>query len=148
MTSFRFPLERIRSLRERREDLAKQELSAALARRMSCVERLTAMGEEISGAFVAQRAAAAAPASAHDLLAHQAYLERMADAREASEQDLGRHDVEVEQRRDVAREASRDRQALERLKERRRTDYARAMARAEAVALDEIALTQHRRSTA
>jgi flagellar FliJ protein len=147
VTPFRFPLERIRALRERSEDLAKQELAGALARRTSCVERLNAMGAEISGAFVAQRSAATVGASAHDLLAHQAYLERIEQAHDAGEQDLGRHDAEVGVRRDAVREAARERQALERLKERRRADHARALARAEGATLDEIALTQHRRST-
>ena len=48
--------------------------------------------------------------------------------------------------RDALREAPRQRQALERLKERRRADHERAVARAECAVLDEIALVQHRRS--
>lgn len=147
MTSFRFPLERLRALRERGEDLAKQELAGALARRDSCADRLRLMGEQAAGAFAAQRAASADEAtSARDLVAHQAYLERMEQAREAGQLDLDRHDAEVGARRDALREAARERQALERLKERRRADHARAVARAEGALLDEIALTQHRRS--
>jgi flagellar protein FliJ len=148
VTPFRFPLERLRALRERSEDLAKQELAGALARRTSCAERLRAAGEELAGAFRAQRDVAVAPASAQQLLAQQAYLERVEQAREASELDLGRHDAEVDARRDALREAARDRQTLERLKERRRADHALAAARAEGAALDEIALAQHRRSGA
>jgi flagellar protein FliJ len=147
VTPFRFPLERIRALRERGEDLAKQELAGALTRRESCADRLRAMGDEIAGAFQAQRASAAAgPASALDLVAHQAYLERMEQIREAGQLDLDRHEAEVDARRDALREAARQRQALERLKDRRRADHERAVARAEGVVLDEIALSQHRRS--
>lgn len=147
MTPFRFPLERLRALRERGEDLAKQDLAAALSRHASCAERVRAMGEQVSGAFAAQRAAAAGGAtSPHDLAAHQAYLERMEQARDASRLDLDRHDAEVGARRDALREAARQRQALERLKDRRRADHERAAARAEGAVLDEIALTQHRRS--
>ena len=146
MSAFRFPLERLRALRERGEDLAKQELAGALTRRTSCAERLRAVGEEIAGAFAAQREAAAAPLRPQDLLARQAYLERVEQAREASALDLDRHDAEVAARRDALREAARQRQALERLKERRRADHARETARAEHVTLDEIALVQHRRS--
>jgi flagellar FliJ protein len=145
VAAFRFPLERIRALRERSEDLAKQELAGALSRRTSCVDRLRAVGDEISSAFAAQRAVGTAPAGSHDLLAHQAYLERIEQARQASELDLGRHDAEVAARRDALREAARERQALERLKERRRADHARSAARAEGLVLDEIALAQHRR---
>lgn len=147
MTSFRFPLERLRALRERGEDLAKQELAGALSRQASCADRLRAMGDEVAGAFAAQRSAASdGSASAHDLAAHQAYLERMEQAREAGQLDLDRHDAEVGARRDALREAARQRQALERLKDRRRADHDRAVARAEGAVLDEIALTQHRRS--
>lgn len=147
MTPFRFPLERLRALRERGEDLAKQELAGALHRQARCAERLRAMGEEVAGAFSAQRAAAAGgSSSAADLLAAQAYLERMEHARDASQLDLDRHDAEVGARVDALREAARERQALERLKERRRADHERAAARAEGAVLDEIAMTQHRRS--
>jgi flagellar FliJ protein len=147
VTSFRFPLERLRALRERGEDLAKQELAGALHRRAHCAERLRAVGEEVAGAFAAQRAAAASgPARPTDLAAHQVYLERIEQVREAGRLDLDRHDAEVGARRDALREAARQRQALERLKERRRADHERAAARAEGAVLDEIALTQHRRS--
>ncbi|HEX4806560.1 MAG TPA: hypothetical protein VFU94_11730, partial [Conexibacter sp.] len=96
MTTFRFPLERLRALRERGEDLAKQELAGALHRQAHCAERLRAMGEQVAGAFAAQRAAAAGGASsAADLLAAQAYLERVARARDAGELDLARHDAEA-----------------------------------------------------
>lgn len=146
MTAFRFPLERLRALRERGEDLAKQELAGALARRHGCAERLRTIGEELTGALDAQRAAATAPTSPQDLLAHQAYLERVAQAREAGALDLDRHDAEVLAREDALRAAARDRQALERLKERRRADHALHAARTESATLDEIALVQHRRS--
>lgn len=146
MTSFRFPLERLRALRERGEDLAKQDLAGALARRMSCADRLRAIGDDVVEAFAAQRAAAGAPATAQELAAAQAYLERVEVAREASQLDLQRHDVEVDARRDALREAARQRQALERLKERRRADHDRTAARVEGAVLDEIALVQHRRS--
>jgi flagellar FliJ protein len=147
VTSFRFPLERLRALRERGEDLAKQELAGAMHRQAHCADRLRAMGEQVAGAFAAQRAAAAGgAANAADLAARQAYLERMEQVREAGQLDLDRHDAEVGARRDALREAARQRQALERLKERRRVDHDRAVARAEGAVLDEIALTQHRRS--
>lgn len=147
MTTFRFPLERLRALRERGEDLAKQELAGALHRQAHCAERLRAMGEEVASAFATQRAAAVGgSSSAADLAAAQAYLERMEQARGAGRADLDRHDAEVDARRDALREAARQRQTLERLKERRRADHERAVARAEGAVLDEIALTQHRRS--
>jgi flagellar FliJ protein len=147
VTSFRFPLERLRALRERGEDLAKQELAGALHSQARCAERLRAMGEEVAGAFTAQRAAAAGgSSSAADLLAAQAYLERVEQAQETGQLDLDRQEAEVGARRDALREAARERQTLERLKERRRAEHDRAVARAEGAVLDEIASTQHRRS--
>jgi flagellar FliJ protein len=146
VTSFRFPLERLRALRERGEQLATQELAGALHRQASCAERLRAIGDEVAGAFAAQRATAAGATSAADLAAHQAYVERIERARAAGRLDLDAHDAEVDARRVALREAARERQALERLKERRRADHERAVARAEGAVLDEIALIQHRRS--
>ena len=54
----------------------------------------------------------------------------------------------MQQRRDALTEAARDRQALERLKERRRSDHERELARQETIALDEIALNGFRRKAA
>lgn len=145
VTAFHFRLERVRALRERGEDLAKEELAGALSRRLSCEERLRATGEQLDGARDQQRDLAAAPATASDLIARQLYLERIEQARRDGERDLDRHDAEVDARRLALVAAARDRQALERLKERRRADHALAMARTEGAAMDEIALTLHRR---
>lgn len=148
MTAFTFRLERVRELRERSEDLAKQELAGALSRRQSCEERLLANGEQMAGARDLQRDLVAAPVSAMDLIARQQYLERVERDRVSGQQDLVRHDAEVDARRTTLRERARDRQVLERLKERRRADHARELLRVEGEQLDEIALTIHRRRMA
>lgn len=147
VTAFTFRLERVRQLRERGEDLAKQELAGALSRRSSCEERLRANGELMDGARALQRdlATASAPVSAMDLIARQRYLERVEADRVAGQQELVRFDAEVDARRTTLREAARERQVLERLKERRRADHARELLRVEGETLDEIALTIHRR---
>jgi flagellar protein FliJ len=145
VTAFTFRLERVRALRERGEDLAKQELAGALSRRTSCEERLAANGAQLDGARAAQRDLIGAPSSATDLIARQAYLERVERDRAARHEDLARHEAEVEERRTSLREAARERQVLERLKERRRADHARELQRVEGAALDEIGLTIHRR---
>ncbi|ADB48481.1 flagellar export protein FliJ [Conexibacter woesei] len=148
MTAFHFRLERVRALRERGEDLAKEELAGALSRRMSCEERLRAAGEQLAGARDRQRDLAAAPSSSLDLIARQRYLERVEQTRRDGELDLDRHEAEVDARRVALVAAARDRQALERLKERRRADHAREQARVEGAEMDEIALTLHRRRAA
>lgn len=145
MTAFQFRLERVRALRERGEDLAKEELAGALSRRADCEERLRHATQTLDAARSQQRELAGMAHSAVDLIARQQYLERIERDRVAGQQDLVRHDAEVEQRRVALVAAARDRQALERLKERQRVDHARELARVESETMDEIALTLHRR---
>lgn len=145
MNQFTFRLERVRALRERSEDLAKQELAGALSRRGACEERLRATGVELDTARAKQRDLAAVAASAQDLIARQLYLERVERNRTLGEQELVASEAEVATRRGLLVEAARERQALERLKERSRLDHARELARVEGATMDEIALTLHRR---
>jgi flagellar protein FliJ len=145
--SFRFRLERVRALRETREDEAKVELAGAMARRLECEIQLQHAAERIAGARRAQLSAG--PSSATDLLARQAYLERVENAHRSTLNDLQRHDEDVAGRRTMLTEAARDRQALERLKAHRLADHQREAARLECVVLDEIATNSfHRRAAA
>lgn len=148
VTAFQFRLERVRALRERGEDLAKEALAGALSRRSSSEQQLQAVGEQLARARERQREAAAAPMTAFDLVARQRYLERVEQDRRARELDLSRMDAEVDARRSALRHAARERQALERLEARQRADHARAVARAETAQLDEIALMLHVRRAA
>jgi flagellar protein FliJ len=147
-SSFRFRLERVRALRERREDAAKEELAGAMLRHRRCEEEMQAAAERIALARAAQVDATRLPASANDLMAHQAYLERAERAHQATRQNLQRHEVELVQRREALTQAARDRQALERLKENRRAEHEREVARQEGLMLDEIALNGYRRNAA
>jgi flagellar FliJ protein len=81
-------------------------------------------------------------------VARQLFLERTEREREAASLDLDRREAEVEARRRALANAARDRQVLERLKERRRADHKLATARAEGAVLDEMALSVHRRGHA
>ncbi|MDO8184488.1 flagellar export protein FliJ [Conexibacter sp. JD483] len=148
MNQFTFRLERVRALRERSEDLAKQELAGAMTRRGACEARLRETGVELDAARDKQRDLNAGATSAQDLIARQLYLERVERNRTLGQQELVASEAEVENRRGLLVEAARDRQALERLKERRRLDHARELARVEGAAMDEIALTLHRRRAA
>jgi flagellar FliJ protein len=147
-SSFRFRLERVRALREHGEDLAKQELAGALVRREECEDELQAAEQSLDRARDAQRDAGSAGTSATDLIARQAYLERVERARDATVLDLAGHEADVATRRDLLAEAARARQALERLKERRRTDHDLETARQEGRELDEVALNVFRRGAA
>ncbi len=143
---YNFRLERVRALRERREDLAKEELAASLSTRLKGEAMLAQASELHSGAQAARRERAeAGGASGAELLAMQTYLERTERARQSAELELNRHDAEVDARRTALRAAAQDRQVLERLKERRRSDHQRAVERHDAMILDEVGLAVHRR---
>ncbi|HEX3690093.1 MAG TPA: flagellar export protein FliJ [Solirubrobacteraceae bacterium] len=146
--SFRFRLERVRALRERAEDEAKEAFAGAMMERVRSEQEMDDAAQRVAQARDSQLHAAAAPISATELMARQAYLERSERAHQASKDDLNRRDQVVEQRREELTEAARDRQALERLKENRRIEFQREQARIEAADLDEIALNGFRRRAA
>ena len=146
--SFRFRLERVRVLRERHEDAAKQAFAGAM---MDCARSEREMQEaaqRVATAREAQLNAASAPTSALELMGRQAYLERSEQAHRATQEDLHRREQTLVQRQRELTDAARDRQALERLKEQRRSDHEREQARIEAIDLDEIALNGFRRRAA
>lgn len=146
--SFRFRLERVRALRERAEDEAKEAFAGAMLDRLRSEQEMEDAAQRVADAREAQLDATAAPISATELMARQAYLERSERAHQASQEDLNRRDLALEQRREELTEAARDRQALERLKENRRIEFQREQARIEAANLDEIALNGFRRRAA
>lgn len=146
--SFRFRLERVRALRERAEDEAKEAFAGAMLDRLRSEQEMEDAAQRVAQARAAQLDATAAPMSATDLMARQAYLERSERAHQASKDDLNRRDQVLEERRDELTEAARERQALERLKENRRIEFQREQARIEAANLDEIALNGFRRRAA
>ena len=146
--SFRFRLERVRALRERAEDEAKEAFAGAMFDRLRSEREMEEAAKRVVEARDAQLDATAAPVSATELMARQAYLERSERAHEASKEDLSRREHTVEERREELTEAARDRQALERLKEHRRTEFVRERDRVDALALDEIALNGFRRRAA
>jgi flagellar protein FliJ len=143
---FTFKLERVRALRERKEELAKEELAASLALRLRGEAMLQTAAESVEQARGVQRAATGAPMAACDLQAAQAYLERTERERQSAELDLDRRDAEVDARRSALQDAAREREVLERLKERRRGEHRREADRREGAVLDEMAITMHRRA--
>jgi flagellar FliJ protein len=145
---FNFRLERVRALRESFEDQAKEELAASLSTRLKGEAMLRAASESFSSAQATRRQTAVLEMSGQDLLAAQAYVERTARARQAAELELDRREAEVDARRTALVAAARDRQVLERLKERRKADHRRESDRVEGVLLDEMAIVSHRRTEA
>jgi flagellar protein FliJ len=132
--SYRFRLERVRALRERREEQAKQEFGVALQFRQRCQDDVARAVDRIAAARRAQLHCAG-----DDLHAHQSYLERMEHAHRLTLQELARAEQALTERRAALTKASQDREALERLKEKGLADHNREAARIEQITLDEIA---------
>jgi flagellar protein FliJ len=146
--SFTFRLERVRSLRERTEEAAREELARELAHRV----RGEAIVKQATSAATAARDSGRDTvlkpgASGADLLAAQAWMERVERRRLDALAELDQREAEVARSRAALADAARDREAIERLKRRRRADHdAEALRRAQVV-LDEVALTVHRRGS-
>ena len=132
--SYRFRLERVRALRERREEQAKQEFAVALQARQSCADEAALTRTRIESARAAK-----ASAAGEQLRAHQSYLERLEHVLDLELQNLARREVELSERRVALTKASQDLEALERLKEKGRDVHNREAARVEQNMLDEIA---------
>jgi flagellar FliJ protein len=141
---FRFRLERVRELREHAEDRAREELASSLGAQLRGQAMLQAASDEVHGAHVASREGVQTGAmSAADLYAQQLYVERLERQRSDAELALERASAEVDARRGALVEASRKREALERLKERKRQEHVAHVQRLEGAFLDEIALTSY-----
>jgi flagellar FliJ protein len=146
--SFRFSLERVRALRERAEDAAREALAGAIQDRHRSQVAMEQAAQTVLQARDAQLEATGSLVGADDLLARQAYLEQSERNHRASLDALGRSEAVVDQHRHKLTEAARDRQALERLKDHRRSDFDREQARLESIELDEVALNNYRRREA
>ncbi len=149
-TTFRFRLERVRALRERREDLARQELAKAVTRLAGSRERLQAVEEHLERVHAEQRLASR-PASAVDiqeLRARQAIVEQVEAQRAGGTHELAQREADVAERDGELGLAAREHRMLERLKERQHAEHDRETRRQESIVLDEIAIDGFRRSAA
>jgi flagellar FliJ protein len=148
--SFRFRLERVRALRERREDLARQALAEAIVQRSGSEDRLRAVDAHLEQARAEQRQATVpkVTVSAAELQARQAFVEHVEAQRLEGARELERHDGQVAARDTELGQAAREHEMLERLKERHRVEHRRDQERREGNALDEIAMFRFRRSAA
>jgi flagellar protein FliJ len=144
--SFTFRLERIRSLRERAEERAREDLAHELRLRLRGEAMLLEATQAASAATETGRDAVTSRSSGLDLIAAQAYIERAERERREAELDLDRQDAEVAARRAVLQNAARERQVMDKLKERQHADHNAEWARKAQGALDEVALSMHRRN--
>lgn len=143
---FAFRLERVRLVRERTEELAQQELACSLQSHLLGEDALSTASSRLDHARRTHPLGAPdADIGGADLRAAQAYLERLVAQRHHAARELDDRSAEVQARRDTLREAARDRQVLDRLRERRRSEHARDSERRSAVLLDEVAIVAHHR---
>lgn len=149
-SAFRFRLERVRAVRERKETAAKQELAQAISRRSRSEAELHAADAHVAHAQREQRAAcdAGAAVSATELLARQHFLERVETQRANSVRDLSQRDSEVAERDAMLATAAGEHEMLNRLRERQQGEHRRELDRREQVSLDEIAMQRFGRSPA
>lgn len=143
---FEFRLERVREMREKAEDEAKEQLATALAERERWVQERDEASRSLVRARRAQRSAAVGGGiSIAEMMAHQSFLERTERTEKAVEMDLSRQEQEVAARRAALVRAAQERQVLDKLREKAERTHRAGLARAEAAMIDELALNAHRR---
>ena len=146
--TFKFRLERVRELREHTEAQAKEQLASSLHQRVRGAAMLAAASQELADAAQVGRPQEGAQQHAADLVAHERWMQALRRDQEDKALTLDRLDAEVDARRSALGAASREREVLERLKERKRSEHAAVAARREGAMLDELATTLHIRQAA
>jgi flagellar export protein FliJ len=148
--SFRFRLERVRAVRERRETLAKQDLARAIARLSVTQDELLAAEERLERARTHARAAStpAMTVDAAELQARQAFIERIEAVRCARSSELAQREDDVAIRGAELTVAAGEHEMMNRLRERQRREHDREASRREGIALDEMATVRFGRSVA
>jgi flagellar FliJ protein len=138
----------VRTLRESAEEAAREELARELSHRVRGEALLRQASHAVSAAREAGRDKVAGGASGADLMAAQVWMERAERRRLDAAADLHRLDGEVARSRAALADAAREREVIERLKRKQRANHDAEALRVAQIALDEIALTVHRRRTA
>lgn len=145
---FRFRLERVRVLRERKEQQAQQELAQAISSRTNTAAELRAAEAHLEQAHSDHRARAVEvqTLNADELVARQAFLERIEAQRGAHAQELEQREAVVAERDAKLTLAAGEHEMLKRLSERHRGEHERAAASREQGALDEMTAARFGRS--
>jgi flagellar FliJ protein len=146
--TFTFGLERVRELREHAESQAKEQLAASLNQRVRGASMLAQASDQLASAAASGRPAEGACQNAADLVAHERWMQALRRDQESKALSLDRLEAEVDARRSALGDASREREVLERLKERKRTEHRAELQRREGVELDEIGLSMYVRQGA
>lgn len=140
MKPFAFKLEPVLHHREILEDRAKQELVDALQRERTVREEIEHRRSELTALREDLLQKQQHGISIQDLLLFEESIAHRGRILNALSRELEEAVQEVVRRRDILAEASRNRRLLEKLKEKKRDEHGREMARRETIQLDEIAL--------
>ena len=144
--SFTFRLEKVRTIRERAEVRARETLGNELRARAEGEVLLRAATDAVDAARTTGRTTVTTGrVRALDFMSAQAYLERTERKRIEASLELARRDAEVNVRRQELSLAARNRQAIDKLKERQKAEHDAEWARRSQNTLDELALAVHRR---
>lgn len=136
---FQFRLAPLLRLREAEEEKRKQALAEALTRRDAEKERLAAVETE-RGRCRQRLAREGAAMDFRERSLFGGYFDRLAREAETVQRDIEAAEEEVARRKAELADAARDRQILERLRERKRAAHHREELRRELTQLDELAV--------
>ena len=135
MKSFAFNLEKILDLKEYNEDEAKIELGRAIGILTDLENRILVLGRERIRAAAAQFS----PGNNAALIQqYMFYIIRLDNTKERLVKEAALAEIKVEEARQAYIEASRERNVLDKLKEKRQKEYKKEMLIAETKILDEI----------
>jgi len=132
---FSFSLQKLLDLREFREKEAEIELGKAIASRDAIQQDL----EDVARKRVSSSMERTSTASIPDLLAIENYINRLDMRKDELLEDLASAELVIEQKRRMYLEATRDRQILTKLKEKKTASWRKEYLAEEAAILDDIA---------
>ena len=146
--SFRFRLERVRAVRERKEMLAQQELARSISRLCSSQAELQSAEAELQSAQDEQRSTPRNTLGAVELQGRQAFIERIEARRSQRVLETQLSEAEVAARNAELLRAAGEHEMLNRLRDRRKVEHERDAALREGKILDEMASSRGHRRTA
>jgi flagellar FliJ protein len=136
MKRFNFDLEKVLELRSYREREAEIALGKAIGE-LTLIEREI---KSITGErFQAASERFASGNTGREIQGYDLYIRRLDTALERLFKEAAQAELKVEEARQVFFEASREKKAIEKIKERRQKEYRKTMLREEGKTLDDIA---------
>jgi flagellar FliJ protein len=144
MCAFKFRLESVVGLKKQKEDERKIALASAkkeLRRKQECLDSLH--NEKCSCVDAVGNRTERGGVNITEMLVYYAYLEKLTDDIAESTGAVERSREDVESKRELLLESSREKKALENLREKMKARYLLAARRAEQVNMDETASRFH-----